>query len=233
MIHEIMAVVVPPGGTPPDAAPAAVIGAAAGLIGLSLLASLYAGKIHGELARLEKALTTPVPGAPGRPGPPDFRGLSPMRTTAVLCVEGFDASGVHALINIARMFPGGVSQILFLAHRPFDMTDSERQDEAQRLRVFLEGSLSRYLPICELLDMQGTVQVVLGPDPIKGVIKACEELLRQCPQAVFFWSRPVISPSKWHHRLLENAVPPRLAEMLFRRGWVTLEMELPVHVGAL
>lgn len=229
---EVLAIVAPSGGTPNDVSSLAVLVTVVGLVVLSLAVSFYADHVGTEHALLEKALAefpSSLPKKVSSIRPPE---LSREKTTAILLVEGYDAAGVHALCDAAGIFPGGLSQVVILTIRGFDMTDAERQEEARRLRTHLERSLRQYMPIAELLELRGDVRVVLDPDPLAAAAQACWAVARHCPKLVFFWARPAISPPKWHHRWMGDRTVQRLAQELFRSGWITVELELPVHVNS-
>lgn len=174
------------------------------------------------------SMATPPIGSLGRSCESDHRRFLPESATAVLLVEDYDAPAMHSLLEIGRLFLGSFSQIAFAAVRAFGMTDANRQEEAARLKAFVEDSLARFLPVAELIKLKGAVRIAIGPDPVGLTIVACEEIARDCPEAVLFWTRPKIEPSKWHYRLLTNKAAEVVARVLFGQGWITLYITFPV-----
>lgn len=230
MLPNLLSLIVPPGGASTEAPPWLIVTAVGAVILVSLLVARRAARVQADLDSVARTLASPPRGMLEGPVPRDREDLSPDKTTAVLFVEGFDAAGMWSLLETTRILPGGFPQLVLMTAREFDMTTRDRAEEARQLKATLEISLKRYFPVLPLLELRGDTCAVVGPDLVTGTVAACMNVARAYPKALFFWSRPLIDSPRWHYKLIDNRLAERVAQTLFRHGWVTIDLTLPIRV---
>jgi hypothetical protein len=159
---------------------------------------------------------SPIRNENGKPDAP--------RRTAVVVVAGEDSIPDRTFEEIRRRFGDFYEQIVFLTvglvdHEVMDAQGFEGSEVRTRVSTTARGAITSSLELARKAGMTAVACVAIGTDPVDEVERLAVELVRQCPQAMFFVGKLVFEHRRWYHGLLHRATAEEIQRRLERRGF--------------
>ena len=129
---------------------------------------------------------------------------NPDDQTAVFIVGTSRGGGLHALLWVQRMFPGHFKNFIFLNARTVDSHAYGGEGAVEQLRAEANATLKFFVDFCHSHSMASAACLGFGTDVVDEVIKLCEEVNKEYPNAIFFTSKLIFEYDNWFTRLLHN-----------------------------
>jgi len=129
---------------------------------------------------------------------------NPDDQTAVFIVGTSRGGGLHALLWVQRMFPGHFKNFIFVNARTVDSHAYGGEGAVEQMRAEANATLKFFVDFCHSHDMASAACLGFGTDVVDEVIKLCEEINKEYPNAIFFTSKLIFEYDNWFTRLLHN-----------------------------
>lgn len=129
---------------------------------------------------------------------------NPDEQTAVFIVGNSRGGGLHALLWVQRMFPGHFKNFIFVNARTVDTHAYGGEGAVEQMREEANATLKYFVDFCNSHEMASSSYLGFGTDVVNEVIKLCEEISKEYPNAIFFTSKLIFSDDNWFTRLLHN-----------------------------
>jgi hypothetical protein len=129
---------------------------------------------------------------------------NPDDQTAVFIVGNSRGGGLHALLWVLRMFPGHFKNFIFVNARTVDSHAYGGEGAVEKMRVEAEATLKYFVDYCQSHGMASTSYLGFGTDVVSEVIRLCEKISGDYPNAIFFTSKLIFEHDNWLTRLLHN-----------------------------
>ena len=193
------------------------------VVGLCFLIRRHYERVRENLGRLDSIM-----GALPTYTPAVVPAVNRAQPTAVLLVGPYGGIGVHALLNIQRLFPGHYRNFVFVSVAVIDAATMKGIDEVERARTNTEGALKEYVALANRFGIAAEYRLGVGTDVLDIGEQICEEVVRDFPRAVFFLGKLIFEDERFFQRLLHNETGYQLQRRLQFRGMNA--MVLPVRV---
>lgn len=129
---------------------------------------------------------------------------NPDDQTAVFIVGTSRGGGLHALLWVQRMFPGHFKNFIFINARTVDSHSYGGEGAVEQMRAEANATLKFFVDFCHSHNMASSACLGFGTDVVDEVIKLCEEINQEYPNAIFFTSKLIFEYDNWFTRLLHN-----------------------------
>ena len=129
---------------------------------------------------------------------------NPEDQTAVFIVGTSRGGGLHALLWVQRMFPGHFKNFIFINARTVDSHAYGGEGAVEQMRAEANATLKFFVDFCHSHHMASAACLGFGTDVVDEVIKLCEEINKEYPNAIFFTSKLIFEYDNWFTRLLHN-----------------------------
>lgn len=129
---------------------------------------------------------------------------NPNDQTAVFIVGSSRGGGLHALLWVQRMFPGHFKNFIFVNARTVDTHAYGGEGAMEQMRAEANDTLKFFVDFCHSHDMASAAYLGFGTDVVDEVIKLCEDIAQEYPNAIFFTSKLIFEHDNWFTRLLHN-----------------------------
>jgi len=193
------------------------------VVGLCFLIRRHYERVRENLGRLDSIM-----GALPTYTPAVVPAVNRAQPTAVLLVGPYGGIGVHALLNIQRLFPGHYRNFVFVSVAVIDAATMKGIDEVERARTNTEAALKEYVALANRFGIAAEYRLGVGTDVLDIGEQICEEVVRDFPRAVFFLGKLIFEDERFFQRLLHNETGYQLQRRLQFRGMNA--MVLPVRV---
>jgi len=145
------------------------------------------------------------------------------RRTAVVVVAGEDSLPDRTFQEVRRRFGDFYEQFVFLTvglvdEEVMDAKDFSGSEVSARVSTTARGAVTSSLEQARKAGLTAVACVAVGTDPVEEVERLAVELVRQCPQAMFFLGKLVFENRRWYHGLLHRRTAEGIQERLERRG---------------
>lgn len=118
---------------------------------------------------------------------------------------GYGGLGLHALLQIPRVFPGQFHQVVFIAAGVIDAGAFKGKDEIDRMRDNIEADLARYIAFARNhLGWSAESDSAIGTEAVTELDRLCREVALRFPRSVFFAGKLIFQRDSWYQRLLHN-----------------------------
>ena len=152
----------------------------------------------------------------------------PSEPTAVLLVREYGAVGVHAMLWIARAFPGYFKNLIFVCVAVVDSGSFKGRSEVEGLLARTTAETERYVALARRLGWNAGKHVSAAVDGADEATRVCLTLAQQYPRTVFFAGRLIWRRERFYHRILHNQTAFQVQNRL---QWKGLPMTvLPLRV---
>lgn len=128
----------------------------------------------------------------------------PNDQTAVFIVGSSRGGGLHALLWVLRMFPGHFKNFIFVNARTVDTHAYGGEGAMEHMRAEANATLKFFVDFCHSHGMASAAYLGFGTDVVDEVIKLCEDISKEYPNAIFFTSKLIFEHDNWFTRLLHN-----------------------------
>ena len=187
-----------------------------GLVIVALLIRRHYGKVLATLRRLD-GLVTVAQREIARPTShqPKF---VPSGRAAVLLVNGFNGLGLHALLNLIRLFGGAFENYIFLQVGVVDAGSFKGAKEVQELQRRVDEDLHLYVEYMRVNGIYAEARSAVGVDLVEEITKLAEQIRCQFPGVVFFGGQLVFMRDSFANRLLHNNIVFAVQRSLYLLG---------------
>ncbi len=124
--------------------------------------------------------------------------------TAVFFVNGYNGLGLHAVLNVPRLFGSHFKNYIFIGVGVIDSSRFKGREEINHLRQQTEEGLARYVSFLKRQGVYAEYWHALGTDAIDELEKLAHEVAKRFPQAIFFAGKLVFQHEGFWHRVLHN-----------------------------
>jgi amino acid transporter len=128
----------------------------------------------------------------------------PEQQTAVFIVGSSRGGGLHALLWVQRMFPGHFKNFIFVNARTVDSHAYGGEGEVEKMRAEANATLNYFVDFCHSHGMASAAYLGFGTDAVDEIIRICQEINKDYPNAIFFTSKLIFEHDNWFVRLLHN-----------------------------
>jgi hypothetical protein len=142
----------------------------------------------------------------------------PDESTAVFIVGSSRGGGLHALLWVQRMFPDHFKNFLFLNARTVDAQAYGGEGEVEKLRTEAQATIDYFVAFCHSHGMASAGGLSFGTDAVAELIRMCESIAREYPNAIFFTSKLIFANDNWFTRLLHNQAALEIQRKLHLDG---------------
>jgi hypothetical protein len=203
------------------------------VVGLCVLIRRHYLTVSGELNRLYQVLGD-LPRSSVEPTGAAVGAVDVRRPTAAVLVGSYDGVGIHTVLNILRVFPGHLGNLVFLSVGVVDSGEFKGEHAVDDLRRRTEEMVSRYVAFAHGIGVPATSRVTVGTEAVAEAERLCMETASEFPHIVFFAGKMIFQREKWYHRLLHNETALAIEKRLRWRGkiMVTLPIRVPQAAGA-
>ncbi len=193
------------------------------LVGLCTQIQRHYRGVQKNLSRLDEIMQ-------GLPEHPPDRSLAvdPKQTTAVMLVGNYGGLGIHALLNVQRLFPGHFKNFVFVSAGVIDAARMKGVEEVDRVRAETRAACERYVALAQRLGLAAAYRMSVGTEAVAEAERLCLEVAREFPRSVFFAGKLIFQREGFFQRLLHNETGLQLQRRLQFAGLST--MVLPVRV---
>jgi amino acid transporter len=140
-----------------------------------------------------------------RSRPTEVPPMDETRPTAVLLAGGYGGLGLHALLQIDKLFPDQFKQVVFVSVGVIDSGVFKGREELDALRENLRGQLQKYVEFSRTrLGWPADYDLSIGTEAVSEIERMCREVHLRFPRSVFFAGNLIFREPKWTHRLLHN-----------------------------
>jgi amino acid transporter len=184
-------------------------------------------RVNREIERLEVEVLPRLFSAPSRPAA--LR--DPALPTAVLMVNGYNGLGLATLTNVANLFPGQFSNVVFICVGEVDSALFRGPEELQQLETRIADDLLEYCELAADLGFHAELRAAIGTDVVIELRRLCFEVAREFRHCVFFAGQLVFSDelNGFMSRFLHNHTALDLLQSLQMYGFSLVI--LPVRVA--
>ncbi len=156
-------------------------------------------QVGRQLKRLDRDLVreagSPTPGVPP---------LDPKAPTAAILVANYDGLGIHAVMNIPRIFPGAFKNFVFLSVGVVDSSDFRGEFVLDGLRRRRDEIGAKYVALANSLGFPATFRYLIGTDVVDEAVSLCLKTAEEFPLVTFFAGKIVFEHERWLEPLLHN-----------------------------
>ena len=133
--------------------------------------------------------------------------------TAVLFVNGFSGTGLHALFSIIRMFGGLYKNFVFVQVGVIDSGIFKGSEEIGKLQSEIDSELARYVEYMNLCGYYAEKYSSIGIDIVEESVKIAPAIIEKFPDSIFFAGQIVFPQeflfSRWLHNYSAFAIQRR------------------------
>ncbi len=131
--------------------------------------------------------------------------LDPMKPTAVLLAGGYGGLGLHALLQIDRLFPAQFEQVVFVSAGIIDSGTFKGKEELDGLKGSIQAQLDKYVAFArQRLGWAADSEMNVGTEAVAEIERMCREVYLRFPRSIFFAGNLIFKDPRWWHRLLHN-----------------------------
>jgi amino acid transporter len=193
------------------------------LVALCLQVRRHYRGVQRNLSRLDEIMEGLPERAPDRVHP-----IDPKQTTAAMLVGGYGGLGIHALLNVLRLFPGHFKNFVFVSAGVIDAARMKGVEEVDHVRAETRAACERYVALAQRLGLAATYRMSVGTEAVAEAERLCLEVAREFPRSVFFAGKLIFQREGFFQRVLHNETGLQLQRRLQFAGLST--MVLPVRV---
>jgi hypothetical protein len=184
------------------------------LVALCIRIRRHYRRVGVNLSRVDEILTTIPPVHHDEDPLP----VDPRAATAVLCVGGFSGLGIHALLNVQRVFPGHFKNFIFVGASVIDSASFHGVDEVEKVETQTRDALDRYVRFAQGLGMPSRSYMATGTDAVDVLENLCMKMGEEYPRAVFFSGQLIFEKPKWTDVIFHNQTAGALQRRIQFRG---------------
>lgn len=126
------------------------------------------------------------------------------KPTAVLLVKDSQASAMHTLLWIMRLFPGVYRNFIFVSVGEMDSEHYNLEDKFASRRHKLKSILKRITRYCHNKGFGAEYYIDYSIDAVDKLAELCELVMDKYPNAVFFSSKLIFDDENIFTQLLHN-----------------------------
>jgi hypothetical protein len=152
----------------------------------------------------------------------------PSRSTAIVLVDRHRGTSMHALLCVARMFPGRFDNMIVLTVGEVDAQSWEDAKHIEHLRQEMSSSLAYYMAQSRYQGYAADCRIEFVTRPMDGLVRLTEATMDEFPNSVCFASKLAFSRvnlSAWLH----NRTPAEIRKRLQSQG--KRMVLLPMKIG--
>ncbi|MFL9917046.1 APC family permease [Paraburkholderia fungorum] len=195
------------------------------VIMLCFLVRRHYRQTSAQLAKEDAAFAGAAPEVDGDlPLRPD-----PLRSTAIVLVDRHRGTSMHALLCVARKFPGKFDNVIVLAVGEVDAQSWEDAKHMEHLRQEMSASLAYYIAQSRYQGFAADFRIAFVTRPKDGLIRLTEATMDEFPNSVCFASTLVFKRVNVLSAWLRNRTPAGIQRRLRSQG--RQMMLLPMNIG--
>lgn len=191
------------------------------------LAVLIKRHYHG-VGKMIRKLDHLVEITPGSSTAPET--VDAMAPTAVVLVSGYNGMGLHALLNVFKLFPNYFKNFVFVSVSVIDFDNLTSTEEIEAFKKNHLEQMNRYVDFVNSFGCHGEVRHVTDLDSVGALETICVAVARQYPRSLIFGGQLVFPDESWWTRILHRNASSVLQKRLHAHG-IGL-MVLPVKLRA-
>jgi amino acid transporter len=176
-----------------------------------LVAAAFAIRRHYDhvavqLRRLDAILESPEAPAARPAGNALKAARKPARDdrTAVILVNGYNGLGMHAALQVPRLFGPTFHNLAFLQVGAVDAGNFKGADEIESLRRHTEASVDRYVDWAQRHGYGAAAFTAVGHDVTTAIVELARAARERFPNSVFFAGQLLFERETRLNRLLHN-----------------------------
>ncbi len=185
-----------------------------GLVTLCLMIHRHYEEVRRKLRQLDEILQQiPMGDEPIRSQKLDARD-----PTAVLLVSRFSGVGVHVLLSIQRLFAFRFKQYIFLSVGTVDSGHFKGISELEELKKATATEVERYVKLARSYGLKAEGRMAVAIDYLDEMEKACQQIVRDYGNSVFFAARLLFWRDTLWNRLLHDETALSIQRRLLFHG---------------
>jgi hypothetical protein len=153
----------------------------------------------------------------------------PSRSTAIVLVDRHRGTSMHALLGVARLFPGRFDNMIVVAVGEVDAQSWEDAKRIEHLRQEMSSSLAYYLAQSRYQGFAADFRIEFVTHPIDGLMRLTETTMDEFPNSVCFASKLVCRRSNLLSAWLRNRTAAGIQKRLQSHG--RRMVLLPMNMG--
>ncbi|MGE4159015.1 MAG: APC family permease [Planctomycetota bacterium] len=193
-------------------------------IGLSVAIRAHYRRIKLMTRKLDQLLDVAPVGGKAAPAEVD-----PHAPTAILLVNGYNGMGIHALLNIFRLFPNYYKNFIFISVSVVDFDHLTTPEEIETFNRSCEDDLKKYVAFCNGFGLHAEIRHGIGLDSVAILEGMCKDLAKTYSRCMIFGGQLVFPKENIFTRALHRNVSHDLQKRLHAEGIGV--MVLPVQLG--
>lgn len=183
------------------------------LVALCLMIRRHYLAVDRRLAQLDGELARPIEIPPGPPP-----ALDPSKPTAAFLVGGSLGTGMHALLWVARLFPGQFRNLVFINVGEVDSQSFGGAEALESLKARVGERLGYYVRYCHRHGLAARSYESYGTDHVDQLQRIVDRVAADFPNVVFFCTKLVFARDSLWTRILHNQTALALQRRLHRAG---------------
>ncbi|MFM0221898.1 APC family permease [Paraburkholderia dipogonis] len=153
----------------------------------------------------------------------------PSRSTAIVLVDRHRGTSMHALLCVARMFPGRFDNMIVLTVGEVDAQSWEDAKHIEHLRQEMSSSLAYYMAQSRYQGFAADFRIEFVTRPMDGLVRLTEATMKEFPNSVCFASEFAFRRLNLLSAWLHNRTPAGIQKRLQSQG--RRMVLLPMKIG--